>query len=112
MFNQSFSGESWDFGFQAYLAIQPHGAQCWGDPPYPGFIVFNPEPQCFTDQEGAIDDGMPILTSNASGIPDSLRSFLAHQQQCFRFAISLGCNSNEGGYFDNAGIAFVDLPGI
>src|ERR1041385_7256732 len=112
MFNLSFSGESWDFGFQAYPAIQPNGAKCWGQPRYPGFIVFNPEPQCFTDQEGAIDDGMPILTSNASGIPDSLRSFLAHQQQCFRFAISLGCNSNEGGYFDNAGIAFVDLPGI
>jgi hypothetical protein len=41
-----------------------------------------------------------------------MRVFLAHQQQCFRFAISLGCNSNEGGYFDNVSVAFVDLPGV
>src|SRR5262249_4824928 len=53
-------------------------------------------------------NGEAPRTINAGGIPDSIRIFLAHQQQCFRFAISLGCNSNEGGYFDNASLAFVD----
>jgi hypothetical protein len=33
--------------------------------------------------------------------PGFAAALLAHQQQCFRFAISLGCNSDEGGYFDN-----------
>jgi hypothetical protein len=41
-----------------------------------------------------------------------VRLFLAHQQQCFRFGLSLGCNSDEGGYFDNVSLAFVDLPGV
>lgn len=112
MFNLQFSGETWSFGSQSYPAIQPNGAKVWGQPDYPGFIVFNPEPQCFVDVEPFAGNGKPLRTANASGIPDSLRFFLAHQQQCFRFAISLGCNSNEGGYFDNATLAFVDLPGV
>ncbi|MFM7231271.1 MAG: FlgD immunoglobulin-like domain containing protein [bacterium] len=111
MFNLQFQGNTWAFGSQAYPAIQPNGAEIWGQPKYPGFIVFNPEPQCFTDYEGFIGNGQPIATSRAGGIPDSLRFFLAHQQQCFRFAISLGCNSNEGGYFDNATLVFIDIPG-
>ena len=111
MFNLSFSGESWVFGSQCYPATQPNGAKIWGQPRFPGFIVFNPEPQCFTDFEPFAGNGQPFFTSNA-GPPDSLRVFLAHQQQCFRFAISLGCNSNEGGYFDNVSVAFVDKPGV
>jgi hypothetical protein len=112
MFNLSFSGQSWVFGHQAYPAQQPNGAEIWGQPDYPGFIAFNPEPQCFTDFEPVIGNGTPFLTSRPGGLPDSARLFLAHQQQCFRFAISLGCNSNEGGYFDNVTLAFVDLPGV
>jgi hypothetical protein len=112
MFNLQFSGETWNFGSQCYPSQQPNGAKCWGQVRYGGFIVFNPEPQCFTDIEGARDNGTPFLTSNASGVPDSLRVFMAHQQQCFRFAISLGCNSNEGGYFDNVTQAIIDLPGV
>ena len=113
MFNLQFSGETWNFGSQSYPGTQIGNAgKAWGQIAYPGFIVFNPEPQCFTDFEPFIGNGTPLRTSNPSGIPDSLRFFLAHQQQCFRFAISLGCNSNEGGYFDNASLAFVDLPGV
>jgi len=112
MFNLFFSGETWIFGSQSYPAQQPNGAECWGQPNFPGFIVFNPEPQCFTDWEPFAGNGVPMRTSRAGGIPDSLRLFLGHQQQCFRFAISLGCNSNEGGYFDNTNLAFIDLPGV
>src|SRR6266567_1033601 len=112
MFNLTFSGESWAFGSQSYPAIQPNGAFCWGQPEFPFFIVFDPEPECLTDSEGFFDNGAPFLTSNSTGLPDSLRLFLAHQQQCFRFAITLGCNSNEGGYFDNVTLAFVDLVGV
>jgi hypothetical protein len=112
MFNLSYSGNTWTFGNQAYPARMPNGGLCWGQPTFSSIIVFNPEPQCFTDFEPMAGNGLPILTSNASGIPDSLRMFLNHQQQCFRFAISLGCNSNEGGYFDNVSVAFVDLPGV
>src|SRR5262252_6567532 len=111
MFNLAFSGESWVFGSQCYPSQMPNGGLCWGQLQFPGFIVSNPEPQCFTDFEPFDGNGTPFQTSNASNKPDSLRVYLAHQQQCFRFAISLGCNSNEGGYFDNVSVAFVDLPG-
>jgi hypothetical protein len=112
MFNLSFSGNSWVFGSQCYPSLQPNGATVWGQPAFPGFIVFNPEPQCFTDLEGFFDNGTAFRTSNPGGLPDSLRLYLGHQQQCFRFAISLSCNSNEGGYFDNVTMAFVDVPGV
>jgi hypothetical protein len=109
MFNLEFTGESWSFGAQAYPAIMPNGGKCWGQPRFPGTISSNPEPQCFTDYEGFGANGIPIFSDLP---PESLRVFIAHQQQCFRFAISLGCNSNEGGYFDNVSLAFVDQPGI
>jgi len=105
MFNLEFTGESWSFGVQAYPAIMPNGGKCWGQPRFPGTISSNPEPQCFTDYEGFAANGIPIFSDLP---PESLRVFIAHQQQCFRFAISLGCNSNEGGYFDNVSLAFVD----
>jgi hypothetical protein len=111
MFNLSFTGDSWSFGSQCYPATQPNGAKCWGGVRY-GPVVFDPEPQCFTDFQGARANGTPFLTSNPSGIPDSLRVFMAHKQECFRFAITVGCNSSDGGYFDNVSQAFVDHPGI
>jgi hypothetical protein len=111
MFNLSFSGNSWSFGSQSYPATQANGAKCWGGVRY-GPLVFNPEPQCFTDLEGFRDNGTSFITSNPSGIPDSLRLFVSHQQQCFRFNITIGCNSNEGGYFDNVTLAFIDQPGV
>src|SRR5262245_823895 len=112
MFDLFFSGNSWTFGHQSYPAQQANGAEVWGQVFLCACIVFNPEPQCFTDFEGARATGVPFVTSRAGGIPDSVRVVLGHQQQCFRFAISLGCNSNEGGYFDNVSLAFVDLPGV
>ena len=112
MFNLTFTGISWVWGYQAYPALQPNGCKGWGERQYPSFIVFNPEPQCFTDFEPYIGNGFPFRTSNPSGIPDSLRQLIGVTSQCFRFNITLGCNSNEGGYFDNIAIAFVDLPGV
>jgi len=38
---------SWVFGAQTYPALQSNGCKAWGERRYPGFIVFNPEPQCF-----------------------------------------------------------------
>ena len=110
MFNLAFTGESWVYGFQAYPGQQVgNGGKAWRQPNFPGFIVFNPEPQCFTDVQ------LLQLVPAGPGlhfIPDSVRVFLAHQQQCFRFSVSLGCNSADGGYFDNVSLAFVDLPGV
>jgi hypothetical protein len=109
--NLSFTGISWVFGHQSFPGISTNGSKEWGNRQYPGFIIFNPEPQCFTDFEPFAGDGFPLKTSNV-GPPDSLRLLIGVTQQCFRFAISLGCNSNDGMYFDNISLAFVDQPGI
>ena len=112
MFNLQFTGMTWVFGQQTYPALQTNGCKTWGDRRYPGFTIFNPEPQCFTDAEPFFGDGFPFRTSNASGIPDSLHLLIGVTSQCFRFNITLGCNSSEGGYFDNIAFAFVDQPGV
>jgi hypothetical protein len=113
MGNLSFTGNSWVFGSQSYPATQVDGTKVWGQFRLPGFQVFNPDPQCFTDWEPFGGNGQPFLTSNPSGFPDSLRVFLSHNQQCFRFGVlGTNCNSAAGYYFDNVTVAFVDLPGV
>src|SRR5262249_41111881 len=107
MFNLVFTGNSWTLGAAAYPATQPNGAKCWGQLRY-AVTVFTPEPQCFTDFEPFIGDAMPFRTSNPSGLPDSVRLYFNHTQECYRFSVTLGCNSNAGGYFDNVSLAFVD----
>ncbi len=109
-FNLSFTGNAWVYAAQAYPSIQTgNGTKCWGETRWPTFQIFNPEPQCFQDIEGLYGTGL-IVTSNATGVPDSLRFLLGVNQQCFRFAVSLGCNSSEGAYFDNISLGFIDIP--
>ena len=110
MFNLNFTGNSWVFAAQSYPATMPvTGGKCWGDVRWPTFQIFNPEPQCFQDWEPLYGYAL-IATSNPSGVPDSLRIVMGVNQQCFRFAVSLGCNSSEGAYFDNISLGFWDLP--
>lgn len=115
IFNLNFSGNAWVFGAQCYPATQSlNGAQCWSNLLTPGYNIFNPEPQCFTDFEYLTYTGANpcIITSNPSGIPDSLRVLLSMHLQCFRFGVTLACNSDQGAYFDNATVAFSDwVPG-
>jgi hypothetical protein len=110
MFNLQFSGNAWQFGAQGYPCLQPNnGASVWGDPIFYSFQIFNPEPGCFWDIEPLY--GSQVLAVNTtSGLPDSLRFFLGTNGQCFRFAVSLGCNSADGAYFDNVSLGFADLP--
>jgi hypothetical protein len=110
IFNFSFTGDAWRFGHQCYPAMMPNGGKCWGQLTA-STLIFNPEPQCFTDLEGFRIDGIPFRTSNPSGIPDSVRICLTHEQVCFRFGVTLGCNSSDGAYFDNVALAFIDRPG-
>ena len=56
--------------------------------------------------------GNLIRTSNASGIPDSIRMLFIKYQLCFRFGVSTNCSSTEGGYLDNMSLAIVDGPPI
>lgn len=110
IYNLFFQGNSWWFGGQSYPAQQPNGAIAWGSRRTPPFLIFNPDPQCFTDWEPLRAYGL-ISTSNASGVPDSLRIFMGKQQECFRFAVSAGCSPTGGTYFDNISLAFINTSG-
>jgi hypothetical protein len=82
----------------------------WGQMRFPGFIVFNPDPQCLQDIEPFVQQGL-MRTSNGTGIPDSIQVFVGKTQQCFRFGVSAGCAPTDGGYFDNVSVALIDgLP--
>ena len=69
-----------------------------------------PEPQCFWDIEALNGKRRARTIINPSGVPDSLRIWFGHNQQCFHFAVSLGCNSADGCYFDNVSVGFADVP--
>jgi hypothetical protein len=81
--NLSFTGVSWVYGHQSFPGVQSNGAKVWGNRQYPGFIIFNPEPQCFTDFEPFAGNLFPLITSNPSGIPDSIHVLIGVTQQCF-----------------------------
>ena len=112
IFNLNFSGNAWVFGALSYPAVQAfNGGKTWGNLLTPGYQLFNPEPQCFTDWEALYGTGgaNPVVaTTNASGYPDSLQVFLTMHTQCFRFGVTAGCNSDQGAYFDNISVAFSD----
>jgi hypothetical protein len=118
-FNLQFTGDLWTFGAQSYPSVQSgggitaqmNGAKTWGELRMQPGSLFNPEPQCFSDIEGFFQNGL-VVTSNVNGLPDSLRLFVGITQACFRFAVSLGCNSADGAYFDNVSIGFVDIPPV
>ncbi|HET7225618.1 MAG TPA: FlgD immunoglobulin-like domain containing protein [Candidatus Eisenbacteria bacterium] len=111
IYNLFFTGNAWVYCAQSYPANQiNHPQQSWGEIRTPPFQIFNPDPQCFIDFEPLFGVGL-VATSNASGIPDSIRIFMGKNQQCFRFAVSLGCSPTGGSYFDNIALAFVDLHG-
>ena len=77
----------------------------------PGVTIFNPDQQCFRDLENVVGNSL-MKTSNASGIPDSIKFYLGKQQECFRFGVSTGCSPTDGCYWDNVSLTIVDGPPI
>src|SRR5262249_4998338 len=64
MINRSSSRRSWVLGQETSPTLQTNGCRTWGDRRCPGFILFNPEPQCFTDLQGFRNDGFAPTPSN------------------------------------------------
>src|SRR6185503_7761369 len=98
-------GNAWRFSFSAWPGKQRDGTLCWADWRFPLFIIFNPDKQCFQDQEPGLGLGLAGWSAaNAEGgadYPDSLRIYLGKVQQCFRFGITSGCSPTDGCYWDN-----------
>jgi len=110
VFNLTFSGNSWQIGAQSWPSLGTNGVKDWGNMRFQGSLTFNPDPQCFQAIRRLKND-LSILTTNANGIPDSLRVLISKQQQCFRFAVTLGCSPTTGAYWDNVSLGFIDNAG-
>lgn len=106
------SGNAWQSGLQNYPSTQPAGGPApgtkeWGAIRTPGFIFFNPDKQCFYVLDASKQQGL-VRTSNASGIPDSVRIMLRKIQTCYRFGVTAGCSPTDGCYFDNSALVIID----
>ncbi|MEO5616986.1 MAG: FlgD immunoglobulin-like domain containing protein [Candidatus Eisenbacteria bacterium] len=106
------SGNAWRAGFSAYPASQRDGSPTWSDFRLWPFLLFNPDKQCFRDQEPGLAFGLvrwnSTLAEGGAAYPDSLRMLLQKRQECYRFGISTGCSATDGAYWDNVSLAFVD----
>jgi hypothetical protein len=108
------TGNGYRIGWQSYPALQPNGVKCWGDIQKATNLSTGPQ-GCFAGilggSPGALANGL-IVTSNVSGIPDSLRVYIEHVARCFALQLSsVDCSPNTGslagGYFDNISIGFL-----
>jgi hypothetical protein len=108
-------GNLWRYAMISYPgnSKDPDGAgpalpyPAWGQMRFPGFIIFNPDPQCLIDFEPGYQQAL-IKTSNANAVPDSMQFFIGKTQQCFRFGVSAGCAPTDGCYFDNMSVSLID----
>jgi hypothetical protein len=108
-------GNLWRYGYMSYPGNSKDpdfsGPQlpypAWGQMRFPGFLIFNPDPQCLIDWEPGYQQAL-IKTSNTNAIPDSIKVFVGKQQQCFRFGVSAACSPTDGCYFDNVSFSIID----
>jgi hypothetical protein len=94
-------------GVQSYPALQSNGARCWGEMRTLTIPITGPRHACLTIVAPLKTSGL-IRTSNASGIPDSVRVVLAMQTQ-FSPTGDLG-PFTSGVYFDHVSLGFTNVP--
>ncbi len=105
------TGGTFAFGWQSYPAAQANGVKCWGAMRTP-FTFGTDRSGCFGGLwSDALAEGS-IVTSNPSGVPDSIRVYLQSHTRCYLFSLtSSNCSPasgpTAGGYFDNLSIGFV-----
>ena len=92
------TGTLWNFGVQVYPGLTANGHYMWSDITGSPFRFYQSFPGCQPDLEGLKSNSM-VHTSNANGVPDSLRLYLGITSECFFFGGT--CNSTDGGYFDD-----------
>ncbi len=100
-------GNFWNVMMQSYPAQQADGVQTWG-PPFGYIADYDNVKECFQTSVGSKEISPLLSSSNASGIPDSIRIGLRKEQQCYRFVGSTGCSPTDGAYCDNVALLIVD----
>ena len=100
-------GSNWLLYAKSYPATQSDGTRTWGTMRFPRITLFNPDKQCF-DQMLDLNEFGQIRTTNANGIPDSIRVGLRKMTQCWRFGLTADCGTTLGGYWDNVSVGMLD----
>jgi flagellar hook capping protein FlgD len=130
LFSDIYGNLIWDFAttgngirwlWQSYPSIQPNGAKVWGEiRKVTGFYALGVLGCLQWFAPGAKTDQL-IATSNASGIPDSLRACIEQMSRCFTQPdlTASDCSPTSGPYagcyIDNLSVAFIDAaspPGL
>ena len=110
IFAASQQGNVWGNSIQCWPARQSNGCVVWGDIAAPAGVWAEGEQRCLqmTDLIKPL-----ILTSNESGIPDSLRLWIFREQRCISWAVTVGCSPTDGHYVDNVALCIPpELPGV
>ncbi len=108
-----FTGVGYWWMAQVYPVEQPNnGARTWSNVIRPNAFALVMDRWCYSDWLRFQDLVTWPPLANSYDQPDSLRVWLGVYQACFRWGVSLGCNANDGLYFDNVSVAFVDVPDL
>ena len=109
------NGNYYQVAWQSYPARQANGLPVWGEIRMPNIVSSFGSTQCLTTVSRGARFDNALVTSNASGVPDSIRVYLQHLTRCFSLSIpSADCSPSSGPdagvYFDNLALALIDAP--
>lgn len=97
-------------GWQSFPATQEDGTRCWSDFQRPGAILPDGVDECIQLLGWGLNEVI-LYTSNASGIPDSIRCVMRMLSYCFRFTPVNCGDPNRSFAFDNISFAMIDGGG-
>jgi hypothetical protein len=113
-FRGNVNGNFFSWGVQSYPAKQRNGHSVWGETRHGPFITFFGANLCITFQTLLKSAGL-FVTSNSSGVPDSVRVYFQFLSRCFTFANlnANTCSPTEGtlvgNYIDNMAVSLVQV---
>ncbi|TMQ71784.1 MAG: hypothetical protein E6K80_04550 [Candidatus Eisenbacteria bacterium] len=114
-FRGNVNGNFFSIGLQAYPARQANGLTVWGETRHALTIFFQAVNGCFTTNFSPKSSGL-ILTTNANGIPDSIRVYFQFLSRCFTFSHDANTCSPvspsvlTGNHIDNLSVDFINVP--
>jgi hypothetical protein len=99
------------YGMQVYPATNAAGVPTWGEPRVSNAGYFNPDQLCFASVQGNGGSGFNHLvrTSNANGIPDSIRVIFLRVTLCTVFGVTTDCSASDAFYLDNISVELIDV---
>jgi hypothetical protein len=110
-FNADMTGVFYYYGCASYPNRQAGtGATVWGDVVTSPAVYYSNDPLCYRDLLPLKARSM-VVTSNATGVPDSLRIWIGIYNFPLWWGECTTVNPSDGAYFDNVSFAIVNRTG-